>query len=244
MMDVEAIAKQEELNQNHIHLYLDGRFYSAFQVSSFLLKHYLWSDLKPLLKHVPKYGDTIRVGFPTQSLTKVLAKADELGFAHTQTENEVIITTPPIDNQVYLRYRQDFLEGYQQIKKQLQLFYGSLPIYKKSYDLFSYLVHLTAKFPKNLQMTLASKIVDLMIEIDTEFYQIQFEQNKNDIMTKISHIDLLFNSVAFLMRLAFDQKAFSLDQACIYTKEIGDIKQQLQLWKKKLVKSSKVSSNS
>ncbi|MBQ6436299.1 four helix bundle protein [bacterium] len=236
---LEAILKQEQQNARQIHLYRDGKFYVAYELSAYLMKTFLWSELKVTIKYQPPFGNCLRVGFPLTSWEKVKASCDQQNLTTTLSDDKLQLTiaTLTVDSQAYVKWKQEFLSNYNQAKIKMRPFYGGLPVYKKSYDLWSLALSTVRKFPKDLQELLGSRILNLFVDCNQLFRQVYQEENTLAQQAIIVQLDEHYDTLAFLFRLAFDQQALGLERNVDIADQVGEIRRQLKLWRNKLNKN-------
>ncbi|MBQ6437835.1 hypothetical protein IJJ12_00450 [bacterium] len=90
-MKTKDIIARESLNSHKIVLYPQSKFYTAYNLSAFLVVTQFWPDLKVLLKQIHQVGRFVRVGFPQDSFQeKILLHAQKLSLPITYlTQAEV-----------------------------------------------------------------------------------------------------------------------------------------------------------
>jgi hypothetical protein len=210
-------------------------------MSAFLLVKNFWPKLKLVLKKNKVFGDYIKVGFINKSLKKV---TDQIEKNEVKILSQIKDEQKNIEKMIFGKFdekREKFLIWKKEkvtIKNQndgkIKPFYNSLPIYKKIYDLFSLIVGTTRNFPKELQLTLGSNLIDKIIETNVFFREICLAKEKSKKKNLILLIEKNIDEIMFLLRLAFDQKAFGLDrsislinQCCEISDEINCLKNNL-----------------
>ena len=232
--------KQEIKNHQQIFLLKNKKFWRAFQMSAYLLQKNLWPELK-VTSSYSKYfkNDIFRVGFIATSLPKVLdavKKQPRLTLTYDRAEDpqQIIISGLPADEAGFIAWQKQYRQLSEKINQQMQPFYGSLPIYKQSYDLMSLVISTSRNFPKELQSNLGNYLVEEMITINQLFRHACLEKEEDAKDPDLNKIQDHFNTVTFLLRLAFDQKAYGLERSVLLNRQLQEIAQQLILWRRKI----------
>lgn len=233
--------KQEIKNRDKIFLLKSKKFWRAFQMSAYLLQKNFWHDLKVNSGYSGYLkNDILRVGFIETSLPKVLemvAARPELEVTYDRQENpqQIVISGLTADPEGFAAWQKTYLSLEKVNRVQMQPFYGGLPIYKKSYDLMSLIVTTSRNFPKELQGNLGNRLIEEMITINQLFRLACLEKNELKKCPYLDQIEASFNVVMFLLRLAFDQKAYGLERSALLNRQLQEVLQQLILWRRKIV---------
>ena len=242
-MKIDDILEKEEKNKDRIYLYHSGNFWVALEMSAYLLQRDLWQNLKILPKTTREGNNYLRAAFIETSLEKVLTRANSTPKLAVKEDleknpNLLIITGFKRAEEEFETWKDELWSLQVKLQKEMEPFYGKLPVYKKSYDLMSLVISTVRNFPKELQGVLGEKIIREIIEINKLFREIYLGLGKNlgSESEGIEIIEEKLDMMMFLLRLAFDQKAFGLKRSVDLVERIGEIKKQLKLWKRSLGK--------
>lgn len=238
-----------------ITLIKNNDFWQAFGADAYLFVTQLWPDIKVLLVNDKKEKKEIaKIGFIYHSLKKVFILAEEknltvAGFINdTNTiplnaDNFHLITDLQIGKLIigefafvaadYQRWQNDYCQLKTQVQKQMEPFYGKLPTYKESYDLFNLVVSAHRNFPRELQLSLGEKLINLILDNNLIFRRICLATVNQEKKTLIDTLQTNFEQMLFLLRLSFNQHAINLDRNVLLTSKILDITKQLKIWKSK-----------
>lgn len=240
------IIKQEHTNREQIFLYRESKFFAAYEVSAYLLTKYYWPNLKVTVREIitanKNRQEILRVGFIDSSLAKVLSQVAPTQIHQQQTADQieaVTIDQLSYDQTEYQLWREKWQSLRVQAEQQLAPFYGALPVYKKTYDVMSLILTTVRAFPRDLRDSLGNAILAEMMAINEQFRRFCAAKIKRRGETitgldELAAIQQSLNTVMFLLRLAFDQKAYGLERSVAITEQLETIKRQLDAWEHKL----------
>jgi hypothetical protein len=242
----------ENTNTNRITLFKNGNFWRAYEQSAYLLICHFWTDIKVNGGYVKSAEqDIYSVGFPQTSLQeRIIDKLSEVSGAIVQsrTEENVVIANVPIVNG-FEEWKQSQTLKREQATEKITPYYGDLPIFKVTYDLFNRLLNITRHFQRDVKYILGEKIISEGLELNELMYRLLKEKEKSKLRTAskskeymadalleqhflIFEIDKKVENLRFLLRISYDNKLHNLETHVAISATIESIRKQLHSWNK------------
>ncbi|MCL2414685.1 MAG: four helix bundle protein [Bacteroidales bacterium] len=248
----------ENAHSNRITLVKNGKFWRAHEQSAYLLTRHFWTDIKVNGGYVKSAKQEIYyVGFPETSLQeKILDKLPEVAGAvvlmHTET-CVIINQIPAVEGFEEWKQAQNLKR--EQAAEKITPYYGELPIFKVTYDLFDKLLNITRHFQRDVKYVLGEKIMSEGLELNRLIYRLLKEKEKNKSQTASKSkehkldalyeeqllafkIDEIVESLRFLLRISYDNKCHNTERHIDVSSSIESIRKQFHAWNKSLLPKS------
>ena len=248
---VAELIKLEEANTDSLILYPNGNFYNAYEASAWLLHTFFWTDIKIMYKEIKPGHEYVWCGFPLASLkTNITPKAKvmklQIDCQQIKGQEAPLVRVHPLklDQEAFVKWRSEYLSDYQRVKNLMQPFYGTMPLYKDTYDLFNELTHIIHHMPRNLRECLGDKIMDAITRANQSFFIMLRTQDLAAQLVALDQVDVDVDTVIFLTRLFIDQKHLDLERQTQLMTKYASMRRQLHLYRqakqKELAKASAV----
>ena len=235
---VAELIKLEEANTDSLILYPNGNFYNAYEASAWLLHTFFWTDIKIMYKEIKPGHEYVWCGFPLESLkTNIMPKVKKMNlhadYQKIKGQDACLVKVHPLklDREAFVKWRSEYLSDYQRVKNLMQPFYGSMPLYKNTYDLFNELTHIVHHMPRNLRECLGDQIMNAITQANRSFFVMLRTQDLAAHLQKLDQVDLDVDTVVFLSRLFIDQKHLDLERQTQLMTKYASMRRQLHLYR-------------
>ena len=240
-MDLPTIFDQEEKNQDYVHLYVNKKFFNAYNLSAYFTKTVLWPGIVAKEQYVKGYPLGVRVGFPVRSLSKAILAAvkNKIGFEAINNKSgqlmEVQFGPFKPAGEAYSHWKNDFLRDTEQGKQLLKPTYSELPVYLELFRYFNAVIKVTNNFKNPYGRIFQPRLLDLAVSINDAFYLYSQDKNNYALALKvIQEIKKDLNRMTFFFRLAFEAQAYGMEANANLMKQKAVIERQLTLWENSL----------
>ena len=236
----EILHHERERNINDLVLFLEGKFWKAYEQSAYVLTRlYGFKPTKRYIKLINQ--EVISVGFPEEALSKYLSNARvdrEKKILHAwvqcpqseQSFHEWKNATRIKTENGKLKSENQPLEDSSTVESSRVKDIG-LPVFRLAYDLLLRLFHDCAKMSKDYRYTLGEDIKKRLLRMEECIYHAN-DQKEAERKTKyiIEALDNLIE-VKICVRVLHDSKQLSLKQFAYLCEKMVEVEDQLKKWK-------------
>jgi hypothetical protein len=239
-MKIEDIIKLEDANGDAIILMKEGMFWRAYERSAFRFVR-LIHEYQVLVKHFKNIDRKVAyLGFPSERLPQVLARAKIKGWKTAETENGnwIISGIPIIDG--FLEWKESLPEKPKPLKNRQNVAdetgdrgqvseVSPLPVYKDAYDLMLEIYQFSKQFHREYRFTLGERLKNEVLELLIRVYQAQTGNIREEhIVEARNHAE----TARLLLRITKDLRLIELKRFIRLNETIEDILRQLTGWLK------------
>jgi hypothetical protein len=247
MKELKEQLERELSNTDKIYLYTSAgtrgnEFWVLYERSAYLFRKYFWADIQVLIKVHNKDEEYLQVGFPKKSwherveVTLTQHSAWRCQNLKSLEPSRMIAGMDGVTEGDFAVWKKLLLDERADVVKQMQPFYGGLPLYKVAYGLMDSALAVMTEFPINLRSLLGKPTVGLLLEVEMLLRDIYLEKTDQRKLELLSVVQVKVDQMAFLLRIAFDQRAYGVGRGAQFVGAVGEIKRQITLWSKKLAK--------
>lgn len=234
MPKIEEILHYEaEKQSNEVVLFLEGKFWKAYEKSAFVLT--MMYGFKPTKRYVKlAKQEIISVGFPQESLQKYLGnekteyseKLIRVWCNKEQNEDAFINwkTTTRIKEIKILSVQKE------EKSKPSPVSDIGLPVFKVAYDLLLRLFQYCSKMSKDYRYTLGEDIKQKLLRMQVCIYHANAVERQEK-LTYITEALSLLIEVKLCVRILHDSKQLSLKRFALLCEQMVEIETQLNKWK-------------
>lgn len=252
MPKIEEILQQErERNINDLVLFLEGKFWKAYEQSAYVLTRLY--GFKPTKRYIKLIGEeVISVGFPEESLQKYLSNArvdrekkilrawvqcpqSDQSFIEWKNATKIkekkevtnpLYTDPSAPQGGTSPNSEEELEKQSSRVKDI-----GLPVFRLAYDLLLRLFHDCQKMSKDYRYTLGEDIKKRLLRLEVCIYhandQKEAEQKRRYITEALENLI----EVKICVRILHDSKQLSLKQFAYLCEKMVEVEDHLKKWK-------------
>lgn len=253
----EILHHERERNINDLVLFLEGKFWKAYEQSAYVLTRLY--GFKPTKRYIKLIGEeVISVGFPEESLQKYLSNArvdrekkilrawvqcpqSDQSFIEwknaTRIKEKKEVTDPSNLREGTSQGRPLRLSatspslGEELEKEPSRVKDIGLPVFRLAYDLLLRLFHDCQKMSKDYRYTLGEDIKKRLLRIEVCIYhandQKEAEQKRRYITEALENLI----EVKICVRVLHDSKQLSLKQFAYLCEKMVEVEDQLKKWK-------------
>lgn len=243
----EILHHERERNINDLVLFLEGKFWKAYEQSAYVLTRlYGFKPTKRYIKLINQ--EVISVGFPEEALSKYLSNArvdrekkmlhawvqcpqseqsfEEWKKATRVKEQKVLVGDSPLRPAGTSPNSEEELEKDHSRAKDI-----GLPVFRIAYDLLLRLFHDSAKMSKDYRYTLGEDIKKRLLRMEVCIYH---ANDRKEAERKTAYIiEALDNliEVKICVRVLHDSKQLSLKQFAYLCEKMVEVEDHLKKWK-------------
>lgn len=236
----EILHHERERNINDLVLFLEGKFWKAYEQSAYVLSRLY--GFKPTKRYIKLINEeVISVGFPEESLDKYLSNA------RIDREKKILrawVQCPQSDqsfvewkNATRIKEKKEILQtevGKQKSENELEpsrVKDIGLPVFRVAYDLLLRLFHDCKKMTKDYRYTLGEDIKKRFLRLEVCIYYANDQKDKEQKQRYITEaLDNLIE-VKICVRVLHDSKQLSLKQFAYLCEKMVEVEDQLKKWK-------------
>lgn len=242
MPKIEEILKHErERNINDLVLFLEGKFWKAYEQSAYVLTRLY--GFKPTKRYIKLIGEeVISVGFPEESLMKYLSNA------RVDREKKILrawVQCPQSDqsffewkNATRIKEKQPksppelggVPEGGRGLQPSRVKDIG-LPVFRLAYDLLLRLFHDCQKMSKDYRYTLGEDIKKRLLRLEVCIYHANDQKDAEQKRRYITEALENLIEVKICVRILHDNKQLSLKQFAYLCEKMVEVEDHLKKWK-------------
>jgi hypothetical protein len=228
----EILHYEEEKSQGEVILFLEGKFWKAYEKSAYVLTKLY--GFKPTKRYVKLVGqEIISVGFPQETLLKYVGnqhaefseKITRVWFNQEQDEQAFTqwkIATRIKENKVLPIQKEEK-------RKPSPVDDIGLPVFRVVYDLQLRLFQYCSKMSKDYRYTLGEDIKKKLLRMQVCIYHANAE--KQDKLPYITEALGLLVEVKLCVRILHDSKQLSLKRFALLCEQMVEVENQLIKWK-------------
>ncbi len=234
MPKIEEILHYEaEKQSNEVVLFLEGKFWKAYEKSAFVLT--MMYGFKPTRRYVKiAKQEIISVGFPQESLQKYLGNekteySEKLirVWCNKEQNEDAFITWK---NATRIKEVKVLPVQKEEKSKPSPVSDIGLPVFKVAYDLLLRLFQYCSKMSKDYRYTLGEDIKQKLLRMQVCMYHANAVQRQEK-LTYITEALSLLIEVKLCVRILHDSKQLSLKRFALLCEQMADIETQLNKWK-------------
>ena len=252
MPKIEEILQQErERNINDLVLFLEGKFWKAYEQSAYVLTRLY--GFKPTKRYIKLIGEeVISVGFPEESLQKYLSNARvdrEKKILHawvqcpqsdqsfiewknaTRIKEKKEVTAPVYTNPSAPQGGTSPNSGEELEKQSSRVKDIGLPVFRLAYDLLLRLFHDCQKKSKDYRYTLGEDIKKRLLRLEVCIYHVNDQKEAEQKQRYITEALENLIEVKICVRILHDSKQSSLKQFAYLCEKMVEVEDHLKKWK-------------
>ena len=252
MPKIEEILQQErERNINDLVLFLEGKFWKAYEQSAYVLT--CLYGFKPTKRYIKLIGEeVISVGFPEESLQKYLSNARvdrEKKILHawvqcpqsdqsfiewknaTRIKEKKEVTAPVYTNPSAPQGGTSPNSGEELEKQSSRVKDIGLPVFRLAYDLLLRLFHDCQKMSKDYRYTLGEDIKKRLLRLEVCIYRVNDQKEAEQKQRYITEALENLIEVKICVRILHDSKQLSLKQFAYLCEKMVEVEDHLKKWK-------------
>ena len=234
MPKIEEILHYEaEKQSNEVVLFLEGKFWKAYEKSAFVLT--MMYGFKPTKRYVKlAKQEIISVGFPQESLQKYIGNekteySEKLirVWCNKEQNEDAFITWK---NATRIKEVKVLPVQKEEKSKPSPVSDIGLPVFKVAYDLLLRLFQYCSKMSKDYRYTLGEDIKQKLLRMQVCMYHANAVQRQEK-LTYITEALSLLIEVKLCVRILHDSKQLSLKRFALLCEQMVEIETQLNKWK-------------
>lgn len=234
MPKIEEILHYEaEKQSNEVVLFLEGKFWKAYEKSAFVLT--MMYGFKPTKRYVKlAKQEIISVGFPQESLQKYLGNekteySEKLirVWCNKEQNEDAFITWK---NATRIKEVKVLPVQKEEKSKPSPVSDIGLPVFKVAYDLLLRLFQYCSKMSKDYRYTLGEDIKQKLLRMQVCIYHANAVERQEK-LTYITEALSLLIEVKLCVRILHDSKQLSLKRFALLCEQMVEIETQLNKWK-------------
>ena len=243
----EILHHERERNINDLVLFLEGKFWKAYEQSAYVLTRLY--GFKPTKRYIKLINEeVISVGFPEEALSKYLSNAlvdrekkilhawvqcpqSEQSFEEWKKATRVKEqkNSPPKLGEVPEGGKG--LSGEEVEKDHSRAKDIGLPVFRLAYDLLLRLFHDCSKMSKDYRYTLGEDIKKRLLRLEVCIYHANDQKDKEQKLRYITEALENLIEVKICVRVLHDSKQLSLKQFAYLCEKMVEVEDQLKKWK-------------
>ena len=234
MPKIEEILHYEaEKQSNEVVLFLEGKFWKAYEKSAFVLT--MMYGFKPTKRYVKlAKQEIISVGFPQESLQKYIGNekteySEKLirVWCNKEQNEDAFITWK---NATRIKEVKVLPVQKEEKSKPSPVSDIGLPVFKVAYDLLLRLFQYCSKMSKDYRYTLGEDIKQKLLRMQVCIYHANAVERQEK-LTYITEALSLLIEVKLCVRILHDSKQLSLKRFALLCEQMVEIETQLNKWK-------------